>query len=105
MTPQLQSYIQQNKLSWTFWSLNPDSGDTGGLLQDDWSTWDQAKQEILQPIQYPAFAAQPVSNIDPAVSRGAISSAPWLADPHMEGEQAAHVDRLGSASKSSEHRK
>ena len=48
-----QSYIQQNHLSWTFWSLNPDSGDTGGLLQDDWASVNQSKQDILKEIQYP----------------------------------------------------
>jgi hypothetical protein len=49
----LKSYIQQNKLSWTFWSLNPNSGDTGGLLLDDWITVHQQKQDILKQIQYP----------------------------------------------------
>ena len=48
-----QTYIQSHQLSWTFWSLNPDSPDTGGLLLDDWSSVDQAKQDILQQIQYP----------------------------------------------------
>lgn len=47
-----KNYIQQNRLNWTFWSLNPDSGDTGGLLQDDWISVDQAKQDILKQIQY-----------------------------------------------------
>jgi endoglucanase len=51
-----QSYIQQNKLSWTFWSLNPDSGDTGGLLLDDWTSINQQKQDILKTIQYPLIA-------------------------------------------------
>ncbi len=48
-----QGYIQQNKLSWTFWSLNPDSGDTGGLLLDDWTSINHQKQDILKTIQYP----------------------------------------------------
>lgn len=51
-----QAYIQQNDLSWTFWSLNPDSGDTGGLLQDDWIQIHQTKQNILEKIQYPFIA-------------------------------------------------
>jgi endoglucanase len=46
------SYVRQNKLSWSFWSLNPDSGDTGGLLLDNWTDVNQAKQELLQRIQY-----------------------------------------------------
>jgi len=47
-----QSYIKLNKLSWTFWSLNPNSGDTGGLLLDNWISVNQMKQDILKQIQY-----------------------------------------------------
>ena len=46
-------YIRLNKLSWTFWSLNPNSGDTGGLLLDNWLSVHSKKQEILKQIQYP----------------------------------------------------
>lgn len=31
-------YLAENGLSWTYWSWNPNSGDTGGILADDWST-------------------------------------------------------------------
>jgi endoglucanase len=50
---QFQEYVRQNKISWTYWSLNPNSGDTGGLLQDDWVNIHQTKQSILRQIQYP----------------------------------------------------
>jgi endoglucanase len=36
-------------MSFTYWSWNPDSGDTGGIANDDWTTINQAKQAILQP--------------------------------------------------------
>ena len=49
----LQSYIQKYQLNWTYWSLNPNSGDTGGLLLDDWTSVHQAKWEVLKQIQYP----------------------------------------------------
>ena len=49
----IQSYIRRNRLSWTFWALNPNSPDTGGLLLDDWLRINQAKQDILRRIQYP----------------------------------------------------
>lgn len=48
-----QDYIQQNNLDWIFWSLNPNSGDTGGLLQNDWVSVHEEKQAILAEIQYP----------------------------------------------------
>ena len=53
----IQPYIKQNALGWTLWSLNPDSGDTGGLLADDWQTVVQAKQDALKPLQYPFLGA------------------------------------------------
>lgn len=40
-------------LNWTFWCWNPDSGDTGGILKDDWTTINQAKQSNLSAIMYP----------------------------------------------------
>ena len=40
-------------IHWTFWSWNPNSGDTGGILKDDWQTIDQAKQAMLVPLQFP----------------------------------------------------
>ncbi|HET9909801.1 MAG TPA: cellulase family glycosylhydrolase [Anaerolineales bacterium] len=46
-------YIQEKRLNWTFWSLNPNSGDTGGLLLDNWSSVHQEKQNVLKSIQYP----------------------------------------------------
>lgn len=48
-----QSYIKSKRLHWTFWSLNPNSGDTGGLLLDDWTSVHPEKQAILKTIQYP----------------------------------------------------
>ncbi|MBN2536571.1 MAG: cellulase family glycosylhydrolase [Spirochaetales bacterium] len=35
--------------SWTFWSFNPNSGDTGGLLEDDWVTVNMNKYNLLKP--------------------------------------------------------
>lgn len=49
----LASYIQTKGLSFTYWSLNPDSGDTGGILLDDWRTLDQRKLGYLSPILAP----------------------------------------------------
>ena len=40
-------------ISWTYWSWNPDSGDTGGILQDDWQTVNATKQNQLKPILFP----------------------------------------------------
>lgn len=38
--------------SWLWWSWNPNSGDTGGILKDDWRTVDSAKLALLEPAQF-----------------------------------------------------
>lgn len=40
---------------WTFWCWNPDSGDTGGILEGDWLTVDTAKDGYLTPIKSSLF--------------------------------------------------
>jgi endoglucanase len=39
-------------ISWTYWSWNPNSGDTGGILQDDWATVNASKMSFLTPIEF-----------------------------------------------------
>jgi hypothetical protein len=41
----------QKGMSWTWWSWNPNSGDTGGILQDDWTSVNQNKVQLLAPIE------------------------------------------------------
>ncbi|MBW4629118.1 MAG: cellulase family glycosylhydrolase [Brasilonema octagenarum HA4186-MV1] len=40
-------YINQKKLSFTYWCWNPNSKDTGGILLDDWKTINTDKQKLL----------------------------------------------------------
>jgi endoglucanase len=49
----MTSYIQQRQLSFAYWCLNPNSGDTGGILKDDWMSVNQDKQGALQPLLAP----------------------------------------------------
>lgn len=44
----LRDYMIDNKIHHTFWCINPNSGDTGGLIGNDWSTWDAAKYALLE---------------------------------------------------------
>jgi aryl-phospho-beta-D-glucosidase BglC (GH1 family) len=39
-------------ISWTFWSWNPNSGDTGGILKDDWRSVNEDKMAYLRPITF-----------------------------------------------------
>lgn len=52
---------QNQGMSWTYWSWNPNSSDTGGILADDWRTINTAKVNVLDPIQYGMIPATPGS--------------------------------------------
>lgn len=45
----LRDQIVEDRLHHTFWAVNPNSGDTGGLLLNDWTTIDEEKYAILKP--------------------------------------------------------
>jgi endoglucanase len=50
---ELAQYLKDNGISFTYWCLNPDSANTGGLLADDWTTVHAAKQAVLAPLLAP----------------------------------------------------
>lgn len=50
----LVAFLREQGCSYTYWSWNPNSGDTGGILLDDWQTLDRAKLNILAAYQWPA---------------------------------------------------
>ena len=46
----MRRLISDYRLNFAFWCLNPASPDTGGLLKDDFSTWDETKYDIVRPL-------------------------------------------------------
>ncbi|SCW62817.1 Aryl-phospho-beta-D-glucosidase BglC, GH1 family [Ruminococcaceae bacterium YRB3002] len=42
--------IAEQHLNFTFWCYNANSGDTGGLVQDDFKTWDEAKYAFVKEV-------------------------------------------------------
>ena len=68
----------QEGIGWTYWSWNPNSGDTGGVLADDWRTVIEAKMAYLEPMQFDldaggtAWMTFEVSLTSPAVQEIAV---------------------------------
>ena len=62
----LMRYIKEHGLSYTYWSLNPNSGDTGGILNDDWKTVNHAKLDMLKQHQWPLLKVEPTPTATPA---------------------------------------
>lgn len=44
----LRDYMIENHINHTFWGLNPNSGDTGGLLSYDFISWDVEKYTMFE---------------------------------------------------------
>lgn len=88
---ELVDYLVRNgHVSSFYWCLNPNAGDTGGLLLDDWTTPNEEKLRVLQPLH-----SDPVSKL----LRGnrafpCIGSGLELA----EGQSNAEYFRCGRAS-------
>jgi len=81
----LVAYLKQNSISYTYWCLNPNSGDTGGLLEDDWQTINAGKEALLR-----TFQGKLLSNRAPsAVNTAAIPPAPGATLPTPTATAAA----------------
>ena len=46
----LRKLIKDNKINHTFWCFNANSGDTGGLVKDDFTTWDEEKYAFVKEV-------------------------------------------------------
>jgi endoglucanase len=65
---ELVKYIQKNNLSFTYWSWNPNSSDTGGILLDDWQSVDLPKQQLLSQLLSSVQVQSPEQPSNPLVS-------------------------------------
>ncbi len=46
----MRKLIKTHKLHHTSWCFNQNSGDTGGLILDDWTTWDTEKYNFVKEV-------------------------------------------------------
>ncbi len=82
----LVDFIAQKRLHFTYWSWNPNSADTGGLLGDDWRSLNADKQMLLSkllptasPMPSPVLSPSPSSEPTPSLTPSPIPSlAPGL---------------------------
>ncbi|MEL6891435.1 MAG: glycoside hydrolase family 5 protein [Actinomycetota bacterium] len=55
----LMAYLDEVGAGFTFWTFNPNSGDTGGILEEDWITVDTEKLAYLEPYLLGPFDPVP----------------------------------------------
>ena len=70
----LVSFLKTNQISYTYWAWNPDSGDTGGILQNNWKTVNQSKMDVLNSYQWPTMGQPQSSTASPSGNATALSN-------------------------------
>ena len=84
-------------VSWTFWSWNPNSGDTGGILKDDWTGVNQNKLDYLKPIEFDFDdAGGGAAHADFALTLSAPATSPVTVEFHTVAGEATSADFTGT---------
>lgn len=66
----IRDLIGKENLHHTFWCFNANSGDTGGLVKDDFKTWDEEKYALVKPVLWQNSAGKFIS-LDHEIALGA----------------------------------
>ncbi len=80
----LVDYLKANGMSYTYWSFNGNSGDTGGILQDDWKSVDKDKVAMLA-----GYEDKLMGNVSPDTVDQSAMPGPR---PHMIAIKGLHMD-------------
>ena len=67
----LRDYMIENHINHTFWCLNPNSGDTGGLLDTQFNNWDEDKYGLFEPSLWQTSTSGKYIGLDHATALGA----------------------------------
>jgi len=82
-------YIRQKKLSFAYWSWNPNSADTGGILEDDWQSVNISKQQLLSQLL--DVETRPMASLPPSVVFEGIRGVNSGASPSSPSSTIASV--------------
>ena len=77
----LVDYLRQHNFSYFYWTLNPNSGDTGGILLDDWQSVDPEKEALLSQYQFPMIGIEqsgqaPATRMAPTTPLASATASP-----------------------------
>ena len=77
---QFMDYLGENNLNFAYWSWNPNSDNTGGILEDDWRSVDGRKRHYLgKLLEKISFVGATTAQIDPSAVPQAAQAAPQTA--------------------------
>ena len=83
---------------WTFWCWNPNSGDTGGILNDDWTTINTTKDAYLSSIKFPLSGSTPTPSATAVRTASPSATAVRTASPSATAVRTASPTPVGTGS-------
>jgi endoglucanase len=88
---QFMDYLSENNSHFAYWSWNPNSDNTGGILEDNWRSVDGRKQRYLSKLlSKVSFVGATTAQVDPSAVLPSIASSPSetiAANPSTTKEQ------------------
>ncbi len=86
----LRDLMIEYHINHTFWCFNENSGDTGGLVYDNFSTWDEEKYALVEPALWQDEEGRFIS-LDHSIPVGAngISLSEYYGGTHTETQPSA----------------
>lgn len=79
-------------ISFCYWAFNPNSGDTGGIVQDDWTTAQAFKLRLLDPIMA-GVSLDYLTSLNP-ISASEVADADLLLVNHNGTDYSLRVSEL-----------
>jgi hypothetical protein len=91
----LRDLMIENHINHTFWCFNENSGDTGGLVYDNFGTWDEEKYEFVKPALWQDDNGKFIS-LDHTIALGANGIS--LSDYYANSSETTEVTTTGTSS-------
>lgn len=94
----LRDLMIENRIHHTFWCFNENSGDTGGLVYDNFSTWDEEKYEFVKPALWQTESGKFIS-LDHTIALGEGGSGISLSDYYSGSSSESTTEKESQTGK------
>ena len=93
----LRDYMVNNHINHTFWCINPNSGDTGGLMDSTFQNWDSAKYALFEKSLWQTDSGKYIG-LDHQQSLGVNGTGLSLSEFYSSGQKSNINGGAGSSS-------
>ena len=93
----LRDLMIENRIHHTFWCFNENSGDTGGLVYDNFGKWDEEKYALVKPALWQNQSGKFIS-LDHKIALGEAGNGISLSEYYSGGNTEPSTEPTGTAS-------